>query len=57
MLTDAERACRELGPGNRSSQLWTAAVEFNDSLSRFHREFSRVRGELKARNRAGAGMA
>jgi hypothetical protein len=44
----AERLCRDIGPGNRSSELWTAAVELNDALTKFMVETHRAESLVDA---------
>lgn len=40
----AELLCRMLGQGPRSQELWLAAVELNDALTRFNLESARALG-------------
>ena len=49
-LTDTEELCRLVGPGKRSSELWTSAAEFNDSLTKLLRETRRAEGIIHNRN-------
>ena len=43
-LTDTKELCRLVGPGKRSSELWTSAAEFNDALTKLLRETRRAEG-------------